>query len=83
MDLESQNAVLAEYKANELALTKIYNDVKVDVCVGKNDPVYFKNKVEDFLSKHFGGVTYYNFEKSSHFPHLEESEKFIEILIKA
>ncbi|MCA1032178.1 alpha/beta hydrolase [Bacillus timonensis] len=73
--------------SDEIGKTNMFNEVKkVEV------PVYFLTGIHDQYTVHEMQKKYFNyleapqkefilFEQSSHFPHYEESEKFIDVLI--
>ncbi len=80
LDFKSQDAVLSELKKIPFPLTTTYPNLKLDICVGADDPVYLKEKNEQLLSKHFPNITYHLFKESAHFPHIEEKNKFIQVI---
>lgn len=79
MDPESQNAVISDLAQNPPSPRAL--SIKVHVIFGSEDPVFDQNRVSDVLRAYSVlNPSMECYDRSGHFPHLEQRERFVQSL---
>ncbi len=77
LDIEGFLEVRKSFTDVELFIS----DKKVIVFYSEKDSIVLAKKESATIKKYFSNLTTYNMEKSVHYPHIEEAEKVLDIII--
>lgn len=79
-DAEMHGAVLVDYASGRYSLEGALPDRPVKVVYGEKDAAVDSAATTSWLRARFSTVKDWKFDQSSHFPHVEEPGKFLEVL---
>lgn len=82
IDMESQNAVLEDFSHRVFPQPSEPLNILATVLSGSSDPVFSKSEVEADLKPLFRQVSFEQWPGCGHFPHLEKTTEFIQLVKK-